>query len=408
MVYELPSLPEITITVNGLELELIDLVTDITFESQWGQPGGGGGSWELSYSMPNLDPNFNHPQFKLGADVEVQVGSWPIWAGKISAIDRSAPWRFTASGYVQYFKDFMSLNVAGNSTSKPDDAIDRAISVALDKVLRRVPFGALGNVAYVGTDATAALNRLDSLLNAICVDHALRWQVDGRRLTTAAADPVVPKWHLLPDAAIVGVLDSEFYTTLKGRYIAGTAGDTSVTDFDFQDATYKYQTATVSDAKSLALTGEYREYGIDLRALGPLVPSIPAGNAARSVANALLSTRLPLVTARVGFTNSIKANWWEILTPGGIPAPLWQIQAGDMVRVHGVIGEDGNLQFGTYVDIVASRVIYTAGESSIQIDPLGLVARDFTAALADAVAPAAAQTPTSGINPANDGWFTAS
>lgn len=407
MAYEYPSLPEITITVNGLELILIDHVTEITIESQWGQSGGGGGSWELAYSMPNMDPNFNRPDFRLGADVEVLVGGWPIWAGKISAIDRAGPWKFSASGYVQYFKDFMAMNVAGNSTSKPDDAIDRAINIALN-VIRRAPFGALGNVAYAPTDGTAALNYLDSLLNGIASDHGLRWQVDGRRLVTASADPVVPKYHLMPEAAIVGVLDTQFFTTLQGRYIAGVSGDTSVTDFDFNDGTYKYQTASVSDAKSLALTGEYREYGIDLRALGPLVTTFPAGNAARTVANNILLTRLPMVVARVAFTNSITANWWELLTPGGVPASLWKVQAGEMIRVHGVIGDDGNLQFGNYVDIVASRVVYTAGETKIQIDPLGMVARDFEGALADAVAPAAAQTPTSGINPAYDGWFVRS
>jgi len=312
----------------------------------------------------NLPSTFAHPALRRGQLVEVFAGPSHVWMGTLAQPDINTDddgrptWSFTADGLSRTATGqnaYLALDGSGNTTSTPDTAIDAAIARGL-KWSRPSSLSATGFTPSAGSgDQTDSFNRLGDLLSAWSQSVSLRWGVDENGNVYAAADPTTPTWHMVPGSGRFGLADDEYASDIYVRYFtsAGT-----------------YATVHVNDPVAAANYG-VQEYPLDATGFGVL-----SSTQATGLGNGALAAG----KARLGWTNSLSPTRWQLLTPGGTPAPLWMVEAQQMVRLHGVMNEQG--QPLPYVDFVIGAADYSSAEDTLTISPVGLAARDLTSVIA--------------------------
>jgi hypothetical protein len=160
---------------------------------------------------------------------------------------------------------------------------------------------------------------------------------------------------MTPGSATFGLADDEYASHVYLRYYDG--------NFDLQ-------TTSVGDDVAAALYGR-REYPVDGTNLGSI-----SGASATNIGNGLLAKGM----ARLGWTNTLEPTKYELTTTGGAQAYLPLVKAQQMVRLHGLTNEQG--QPVPYVDFVIGSATYDAGENTLSIAPVGLVARTLSDVLA--------------------------
>ncbi len=326
-----------------------------------------GGCGDLSWSM-QLPLTSANPLLRMGSYVEVRAGGFPLDAGIMAQPDINTDgdglptWSFTATGLAKTAAGMICFDGSGNTTSTPDTAIDAAIATGLRwKRPNSISSAAFTPSAGSG-DQTDALNKLTDLLDAWALSQSQRWGVDALGNVYAAADPTTPSWYMTPNSGRFGLADDDYASDIYVRYL--TAGGT-------------YATAHAGDTVA---GGQYgiRQQPVDATSYGVL---------SSTQANGLAAGALAAGAARLGWTNPVSPNHWQITTPGGTPAPLWMIRGGQMVRLHGVVNEQG--QPLPYVDFVIGEANYNAASDAITLSPVGLAARDLTSVIAKAVGVAA-------------------
>jgi hypothetical protein len=319
-------------------------------ELSWSSTADGGcaeASWKMSLPL-----TYSHPALRRNRVVEVKDGPTNVWKGILTEPDVNDDWTFTAQGLSTLAAHFLCFDGSLNTSTTPDVAIDRAIADGLPWT-RPV---SLSNVAYVTGGTTNSLMTLKDLLDAWATSAGKRWGVNAQGEVYAVADPTVPTWVLTPGAGRFGLADDEYASHLFVRYLATGA---------------VYTTATASDTTAATNFGR-REYPVDATGRG-----IITGTQATAIGTGLLAKG----KARQGYTNGVTPSRWQLTTPGGTPASLWQVQAGQLVRQFGVQNEQG--QPTNYIDWVIGEAKYEAGAETIGLTPVGLVARSFTDVIAD-------------------------
>ena len=344
--------------VGGYWLHQIGAYSDLTIIDRW--PGG---NFEVSWTL-ELPVGYTHPALRRGASVQVLDGGLVVWSGLLSQPDRST-WECVATGLSREAESgssniaYMALDGSGNSTSIPDVAIDAAIARGLPWV-RRDSFSA---TAYTdNADNSEPLRSLGDLLDLVATEAGKRWAVWADGAVVLAADPTTPTWHLTPGAADLGYADDEYASTILGRYL--------------RKSDLTYQTVIITDADAEAARG-HREFSVDLTSLGPITTAKATG-----IANGILAKG----KSRLGWTNGIEAGAWDITTPGGVSADLTLINAGDMIRLHGIWDERLSVP---YLDVVIGERRYTVGEQTVQLTPVDYQARTLASVVEDVVAKAA-------------------
>lgn len=316
-------------------------------ELEWSHAADGGckaASWRMSLPL-----TYSHPALGRGSLVQIKTGPANLWAGKITEPDVDDDWTIHAVGLSELSRDFLAEDAAGDTTSKPDTAIDEAISRGLEWT-RPV---SLSNSAFAGSDPTEGINYVGDLLDAWADATGKRWGVNADGQVYAAADPTIPTWYLTPDSGRLGLADDEYASDLHVRYLASGG----------------YETVVVSSAPAVAQRGR-REFPVDATALGLLT-----GVQAALVGNALLDKG----KARLGYTNGTEVTRYQLTTPGGTPAPLSFVKGGELIRMHGVTNEQG--QPLPYLDWVIGESNYQAEAETITLTPVGLVDRTLSDAL---------------------------
>lgn len=312
-----------------------------------------GGCEQTSWSM-NLPPTFTHPNFTGGAIVKIKLGPTNLFQGVLNEPDKNADgWSMSAAGLASAATGYLCLDSAGNTTSTPDVAIDQAIA-------RGLPWTkptSLSNVPYAASDNTVAVNKLSDLLDTWALSQGKRWGVDADGVVYAVADPTTPTWYINAGAGTIGLADDDYASNLYGRYKSGPTS---------------YATATASDATAAATNR--REEAVDLTPLGLIT---------NAKATAVLNGMLANGKARYAWTSALTLGRWQITTPGGQPACLSFMKAGDMARIFGLTNEQGSPT--PYVDFVIGRTEYEAGTDTITVSPVNLAARNLGDVLAVAV-----------------------
>lgn len=336
------------ILVDGLWLATLGGWGDLTYSHV-----ANGGCEQASWSM-GLGPSFVHPSLSAGKLVQVREGSANVWSGILAEPDRSVDgWSLSAAGLASDLGLRLALDGSGNTTSKPDTAIDTAIANGLP-VTRPA---SLSSSSYASSDDTVAVNKTGDLLDSWALSVSKRWGVNADREVYAATDPTTPTWYLTAGAGKVGLADDEYASDLYGRYRSGAA---------------TYATVHVSDA--LASAQYRREEPVDLTHLG-----IITGTQATNVLNGMLANG----KARYAWTQALTPSRVQITTPGGQPAYLPFVKAGDLARLFGVLNEQGDPL--PYLDFVIGRTEYQDGADTISISPVNLAARNLQDVLSLAV-----------------------
>lgn len=344
------------VKVAGVWLDTIATVADLQTSTTW--PGG---CAEASWAM-DLGPDNTPPALARGALVEIMDGLTRTWVGLLSEPDRGDGWTLNARGLASEAVSYLCIDSNGNPTSIPDTAIDRAI-------LRGLPWtrpASVSNVRFSVADTTTNLNRLDLLLNAYAESVGKQWAVFADGAVQVAANPTVPTWVLSPGAGVMGVADDDYVSVIYARYVTAVAGT--------PPAPSAWATTVVADPNAVGR----RERALDLTPLGVMT---------QSRATSLAQARLDQGKARRGWTNGLEAAATDLWTLGGIPARLCRVKAGDMLRIHGVLDAQGNLDVGVSIDVVLGEVKYTDGADTITLNPVGLVDRDLESVLATPAVP---------------------
>lgn len=304
-----------------------------------------GGSEQVTWQM-NLSESFTHPAMRAGALVEVLIGPAVVWSGIMAQPDISGEgWSFTAIGLSDEFRSaYLCLDSGGNTTSIPDVAVDQAIADGFPGT-RPV---SLSNVAFASTTQTDALNYVGDLLDEWATSVSKRWRVNADRTVTAAADPTTPTWFMSPGSTRIGLADDNYASNLYGRYKSGVG-------------TY----ATVTAVDTSAAAKRRRAVPVDLTNLG--VTTAPK-------ATAVLTGMLAKGKARYAWTDAANPTRLQLTTPGGQPACLAFVKAGDMVRTFGVINEQGVPL--PYFDWIIGKTDYEDGADTIQLAPTEIAARN--------------------------------
>ena len=131
-----------------------------------------------------------------------------------------------------------------------------------------------------------------------------------------------------------------------------------------------YATVTVTDAAAEALYGT-REFSLDLTGLG-------LTGSATTYANAQLALGL-----RPRWLQRVVVSEGRLLSPGGLPAHLPSVRAGEVVRLFNVPTNIGGTRFAAALDVVLGEVSYdTAQPTQITLAPTNLAIRSLADALA--------------------------
>lgn len=316
------------------------------------------GDWQASWSMIR-DPRKRlqrHPALVYGAAVEVKIGPATVWVGSLTEPDWDSG-EVVALGAPREAEGALSLTATGTMTTKPNTAIDQAISRgALSWT--RPSSSDFGNTAIGQADGAGDLKSVARLLDARAedVDNPIGWRVDRRRVLHAVADDETdPDWFITPGAGEMGAADDERVDRMFVRFSDSGAGGAL--------ATASYPAATPAGGI---------ERGADITGRGQ-VTATKAGKIAEGIWRKM--------NGNSGWTNGLSVNRSQVTTPGGIAANLALIKAGDAMRLLGVPDPRG---LAHHVDVVIGETDYDWTAGTIQLNPVGLAARTFEAVLEEA------------------------
>ncbi|RNL66236.1 hypothetical protein EFK50_01010 [Nocardioides marmoriginsengisoli] len=303
----------------------------------------------------DLPPTFTHPSLRMGKVVEIKVGPVNVWKGMLNQPKVSEDgWEFSAIGLAdEFYSAHLCLDSGGDTTSTPNVAVDQAIA---DGFAGSRP-ASLSAVPFSGSNDTDKLNYVGDLLDAWATSVSKRWRVDPDGRVIAATDPTTPTWYLAPGATQIGLADDDYASDLYLRYKSGAAS---------------YATVHVNDPTATAT--RRRAVPVDVTSLGVTT----SGNVT-NIGNGMLAKG----KARYAWTNAVNPARLQLTTPGGTPACLSFVKAGDMVRSFSVINEQGIVL--PYVDWIIGKAEYEVGSDTIQLAPTELAARNLGDVLSLAV-----------------------
>lgn len=344
---------EVVTTVDGVSYSLGDIahVSDLSWSTGW--PFGClEASWQMDLPVTSF-PTAVMPN----AMVEIWDGPVRVWSGYLKEPVPGEPWRVHAVGWYATFANLLALDASEIPTSVPDDAVFEAISRA---GLPITVASSLASTPITSDSETVSMNPVSSLLDAYAAQEGKRWRVDADRRLWVEADPVDATYLLESTEVARGVADDDYATAMYARYVSSV-------DVDGNPDGYGVEPAVVSSPPA-----GRRERSLDLTDQGVLLAVD---------AEALASNHLDLNRARLGYISGVEVRFGELVRPGGSPARLGLVRAGEMYEAFNAADASGRIALGSTVPVVIGRTSYTDGGDTLRIDPVGLAPRTFTKVL---------------------------
>jgi hypothetical protein len=312
------------------------------------------GDWQINWTMIRSPYKRlqRHPALHSGASVEVRLGPIVVAVGALTEPDWDSG-DLVALGAPREAEGALSLTSAGETTTKPNTAIDQAIARGAVDWTRGDSFG---TTAIGEADSTADIKSLARLLDAWAdEDGNGQWRVGRDRVLRAVADDETdPAWFITPGSGEMGAADDERVDRMFVRFSDSTDSG------NFHTASWP----AVTPAGGI-------ERGADITNRGQITPT-----RAQNIAKGIWSR----LQGRNGWTNGMSVNRSQVTTPGGLAANLALIKAGDAMRLLGVPDPRG---LDHHIDVVIGDTDYDWSEGTIQLNPVGLAARTFEAVLED-------------------------
>lgn len=337
-----------------------------------------GGDTTCALSL-GLAVNANPWALTVGRRLEVRDGPGRVWSGILGDPQRGTPWQVSGTGLSALAADYLALDASGNLTTNPNTAVDQAI-------IRGLPW--VRTATLPTPTVTASGSDVGSLLDAVAAASGDSW--------TVGADGTVSMLSVAAPTTADYILDAS--STPGGRTIDGFATDLWA----------KYQPpVTVSGAGTIAgapalIAADKNPASTASRPFGrreAIYDTTPGGPITSANAQIMADGVLALVQPRANFTGSLPVVPGALLTPGGMPARLAQVRAGQVVRLVGVSPDPtlGELTFSTSFPIVIGAWAYDAIADAAVLTPLGAKSRDLGSllTLAAAAASSAQRSPVS-------------
>lgn len=359
----------VDVMIDGAWVSSVAHVGEVKFSDRWGD--GPCGPDSLSFTV-SVDPGDDSSWLRLGSKVEGFIDGVKVFGGRLSEMGRGFPRTIHARSWARLAADFDALDSALAPTTNTDTAVAQAI-------VRGLPWststGVFDNTSF-GDDTTASTNRLDALLNAWSTAKGKRWGVDAEGRPFARADSTTVSWFLDASGLDIGVASDGLFTRVHARYVSAVSGTPPEPS--------GWSTVAVDDAAGQALYG-VMEYAMDLTGLG-LLTSTQATDYATAQLNLLT---VPQWLSRVAATDQ------NLYTPGGLPAHLPSLRAGQVVELFNVPNNLGGLRNEMNQRVVLGETEHDADNpGEVVIAPVGLAVRNLLDALTAAkrAADAAART----------------
>lgn len=324
------------------------------------------GDLSYSYGWPNgcadaslriTRPSQQRPRIvRRGVLLEVTWGGWPIWAGTLDQPEwngREA--QLKAVGLYKLGEAYKAFNLDGTTTDNP------AVAIVAAATQRGLPWiwttaGGIPNVS-LGGGTTDPVNSILDLLEATGEQNGMRWGVNARRQAYMFADPTTPEYHI-PAGVVDMPQSSEGYKSrIVLRYQHTNGG--------FRTMWWPGITmpASTADWTANERLWSYNEWTRDVTEdLGPISDA-----QAQTLAQKLYELG---GSATPGWANGVTVAYGQILNRGGRPVHPAAVEAGKMVRLHGVPDE---LRGTNHVDFVIGDTSYKHGDKSVGINPVGIV-----------------------------------
>lgn len=298
-----------------------------------------GGCYEAAFE---IDPTRTPPGIDRGAAVQFRLGMTNVWRGIVDTVDDNGtvtcvgPW--SAASHVS------ALDSSGIGTLIPNTAVNEAFSRGA--IGWRIPTGGISAAAV--SDATSGEPMLlNEVLEAWAIKAGAIVGVDANLDIYAGPAPVAVTWVVSPHAGARLTVVGDYVSHLWGDYI-NTSGAWA-------------KAGPIIDQVASDRWGR-REATANLEELGPISPT---------TATTVLTSMLANGAARKSVSGTLRLSREQILTPGGEPAPLTMIRAGQRVRLLGV-GDGTSAAMRTlYTDIVIDSCSFTEGQDEISFDPMG-------------------------------------
>lgn len=342
-------------------------VSGIEWSTIWGD--GPSGCHEASWRI-DMDPNEHHPEFTRGKPVALKTSAHPFWTGYVAGVERDSDgWLIKALGYASMAAtDFLALNSSGMPTSVPRDAVLAAIDRGLPWTVPVFgwPASTYDSVADIDT---AKVNTLAQLLTAYAQANGVHWTVRADGILRFEPDPTDPRWITRPGVGIMGVADDDYITHLRLRYVSAVDPGPPVRPTQFS-----VTPPTEAANEVAAARWGRRERHVDRTGLGYMTAAEAEG---------LARSLFARVQPRLGWADPLTLDLTEITDTTNLMADRTEIQAGHRARIHGVYDIRGALTAGPSVEVDLAEVKASAEGDSIYLAPVGLVARDMEAILAD-------------------------
>lgn len=341
------------VRVNGEWLHSRGNVSGIAWSSRWGSGPCGPDQASCAFAV---DPDHDTSAMRVGSSFQVYESGLLVFGGVIDEVSRDFPRQVQALGWARRAEDFEALST-GAPTSNPRDAVTDAIT-------RGLPWSNATTFDNTAIGSTGdGVRRLDSLLTEWADKTGKRWGVDAYGAAFAATEPTDVSYFLDASGVNIGVSSDGLYTRIQARYVATVDGDGN-------PATYGTVTATDSTAEALYGT---REFSLDLTGLGLI-----SSGTATTYAEAQLALGL-----RPRWLQRVAVSEGRLLSPGGLPAHLPSVKAGEVVRLFNVPTNIGGTRFSAALDVVLGEVSYdTAQPTQITLAPTNLAIRSLADALA--------------------------
>jgi hypothetical protein len=319
-----------------------------------------GGCNELSFTAPTTYGT-RIASLLRSAPVSLTWGGFPIWAGSILEPEwNGSQVQVAAQGAFKEGTQYAPLDSSNQPTDNAYDAVGWAV-VARGLNWQRdeasIPNASLGS--------TSVYANVAGLLDDHAQKLGQRWAVGADRVVFMRADPTTPSYHVRTGAVDLGIATDSYASNVVLLYNDSTAGAVRTVTYPAFGAGGVYE-ATYGHAESM----------IDKTDLAPMSAATASG-----IAQAVYER----TTQKPGFTNGLELGYGEILDakwqpihPARVAIEAW----GKAVRIHGV--PDTALAT-TYTDFVVGSTSYTAGSSTVTVNPIGLAARDQESVLTEII-----------------------
>ncbi len=299
--------------------------------------GCGAASWAFA-----LSPRSQHQALRAGALVQIKCGPMPVYTGTLTEPDRST-WECHATGLSSGLHRILALDSAGEATRNLSTAITEAIATGGWKGTNPAPIS--GTAAG---DVDSGPVTVGTLLDDYAEQTGQFWGVDGAGRLYMTPGPGGHSWVTAPNVAAFGATDEDVATRLVGRYDTGAGYASRIVG-----------TPGLDDV-------------VDLTGRGVLTAA---------AVDAILAGAIRL-RGETKWVNGVTLHREQLQTRGGTPAFLASVVARQMIRAHGLAS--GVIAQTPWLDVVIGKTSYTAGASTIYLEPFNTAPRNLTDVIAAA------------------------